>query len=172
MLTQTRWFFQQKFKLDSNQIRWRRPQNRLSNRLRFHLLLQQARGLLFQTNVQRPVTNQVAMPSGTSKRLKQNILRSLGRHSLHFLSGAFRPQPSQRIDRRLQLSACQMNRQKRQHQMKTVRIAAKQNEIVIVAERRKPRLARVWQVPSPSKGNALRTSELLQTACNNDIRLD
>jgi hypothetical protein len=65
-----------------------------------------------------------------------------------------------------------MNRQKRQHQVKTVRIAAKQNEIVIVAERRKPRLARVWQVPSPSKGNALRTSALLQTACNNDVRLD
>jgi len=112
------------------------------------------------------------MPARTSKRLKQNIPRCLrlSGSSLR-LSRLLGPQSSQRFERRLQLIACEMNRQKRQHQMKTVRIAAKQNEIVIVTERRKPRFARVWQVPSPSKRDAPRTSALLQTACNNDVRL-
>src|ERR1700722_934003 len=158
-----------RIKAGSNQVRRRGPKNRLSHSLRFHLLLQQARRFLFQTNVQRPVTNQVAMPTRASKRLKQHILWSLRLSSRNLgLSRLFGPQASQRIERRLQLITGEMNRQKRQHQMKTVRIAAKQNEIVIVAERRKPRLARVWQVPSPSKGSALRTSALLQTACSND----
>src|ERR1700722_826599 len=116
----------------------------------------------------------MAMPAGASKRLKQHALR---RHRLWLrwlhLSRAFSPQPAQRFDCRLQFIAREMNRQKREHEMKAVRIAAKQNEVVVVAEGRKPRFARVWQVPSPSRDDALREdSALLQMACKNNVRLD
>jgi hypothetical protein len=44
--------------------------------------------------------------------------------------------------------------------MKTIRVASEQDEIVLVAKRRKPRFARVWQVPSPSKAGAEDVSAL------------
>src|SRR5579863_10268845 len=116
------------------------------NGLRFHLSLQKARSFLSQTNIQCSVTHQVAMPAWASKCLKQRILWSL-RLSLRVLG----PQPSQRLRGRLQLIASQMNREKRQHQVETIRVTAQQYEIVFVAERRKPRFARVAQVPSPSR---------------------
>src|SRR5579863_4419372 len=117
------------------------------NGLRFHLSLQKARSSLSQTNIQCSVTHQVAMPAWASKCLKQSILRSLRLSLLRVLG----PQPSQRLRGCLQLITSQMNREKRQHQVETIRVTAQQYEIVFVAERRKPRFARVAQVPSPSR---------------------
>lgn len=159
------------FSAASNEIRRCWPQNRLRDSLCFHFLLEQPRRFLFQTNIQGAVANQVAVPTRTTKRLKQNVLRSVGLRSLYLFPFALGPQASERIGRRLQFIASKVNRQKREHEVETVRIATKQNEIVIVSEGREPRFARVWQEPSPTKG-VRQEGALLQMSCNNDVRLD
>jgi hypothetical protein len=113
-------------------------------------LVQKPRRFFLQANIQRSVANQVAMSAWASKRLKQRTLWNF-RFGFRF-SRTLGPKASERLDRGLQFIAGQVNRQKRKHQVETVRIAAKQNEIVIVAEGREPRFARVWHEPSPSKG--------------------
>jgi hypothetical protein len=105
------------------------------------------------------MTDQVTVASGTSKSLKQCILGNLwlglqARLRLG-LPRSFRPQTPQRTNRRLHFIASQMNRQKWQHKVKAVRVAAQQYEIVFVSKRREPWFARVWQVPSPTTGGAM-----------------
>src|ERR1700723_2071253 len=115
----------------SDQICGRRSQNRLRRCLCFHFLLQEPRRLFLQTNIQRSVAHQMAMPTGASERLEQHVPRRLG---LSFrLSRALGPQTSQLLDRSFQLVASQVNRQERKNQMEAVRITPKQNKIVIVA---------------------------------------
>ena len=75
----------------------RGAQSRLEQRLRFHLLLQQARRLLLQTNIQRSVAHQMAMPAGTSKRLKQYAPRSVWFSLGLRLPRTLSPQTSQRL---------------------------------------------------------------------------
>jgi len=107
--------------------------------LRFHLVLQQVRGFFQEANVHSSVANQVAVAARAPERLKQNTLIAAGSHSRRR-----RPQTFQRGSRAFEFAGREVDGEKWQNQVKTVRVAGQQNEVVIVAQRRESGLTAFW----------------------------
>jgi hypothetical protein len=123
------------------------------------------RGFFLQADIHRSVADQVAMPSGAAKCLKEHVLLSLpcrGRR--------LGPQTSQRISCALQLACGEMNGKERQDEVKAVMVAPQQDEVIAVAQRREFGLARYGHRNLLSGCQAVRrariTGTLLQLNCN------
>jgi len=148
----------------SNQVGVGMGQARGIDVLRFHFLLQQARSFLFQTDIQSAVAHQVTVSAGATKRLEQDI--SLG---LRFFRRLRLPQTLESVEGGFQFGRRQVNRQKRQDQMKAVCVAPQKNEVVFVAEGSELWFTRVGHLPSPLSKCAAKRSETPRNAercCN------
>jgi hypothetical protein len=115
--------------------------------LRFHFLLKQVRGFFLQADVHGPVADQVAVATGAAKRLEENVL--LATRPSARVRG---PKILQSILGGSQLCRSQVNGKKWQHEMKAVGVAARQDEVVAVAQGRKIEFARFSHLPDSFEG--------------------